>query len=64
MTQTCHPTKYGTRCSGEPYAPEQILKLVKRGSVLERPCKAANCGCMGNQRPCIMSLPVVVVVPA
>ena len=39
---------------GVPYAPEQILKLVKCGCVSERPCKGANCGCMGHQLPCNM----------
>jgi len=32
-----------------PYAPEQILKLVKCGCVSERPS-----GCMGHQLPCTM----------
>ena len=40
--------------AGVPYAPEQILKLVKCGCVSERPCKGANCGCMGHQLPCTM----------
>jgi len=39
---------------GVPCAPEQILKLVKYGYVSERPCKGANCGCMGHQLPCSM----------
>ena len=39
---------------GVPYAPEQILKLVKCGCVSERPCKGANCGWMGHQLPCTM----------
>jgi len=39
---------------GVPYAPEQILKLVKCGCVSERPCKWANCGCMGHKLPCTM----------
>ena len=36
---------------GVPYAPEQILKLVKCGCVSERPCKGAKCGCMAHQLP-------------
>jgi len=40
--------------AGVPYAPKQILKLVKCGSVSERPCKGANCGCMGHQLPSTM----------
>jgi len=47
---------------GVPYAPEQILKLVKCGCVSERPCKGANCGCVGLVAMC--SVPLVVVMPA
>ena len=36
---------------GLSYPPEQILKLVKCGCVSERPCKGANCGCVGHQLP-------------
>ena len=36
------------------WAPEQILKLVKCGCISERPCKGANCCCMGHQLPCTM----------
>ena len=39
---------------GIPYAPEQIMKLVKCGCVSQRPCKGANCGCMGHQLSCTM----------
>ena len=39
---------------GVPYAPEQILKQVKCGCVSQRPCKGANCGCMGHLLPCTM----------
>ena len=39
---------------GVPYAPKQILNLVKCGGLSERPCKGANCGCMGHQLPCTM----------
>jgi hypothetical protein len=38
---------------GIPYAPEQNMKLVKC-CVSQRPCKGANCGCLGHQLPCTM----------
>jgi hypothetical protein len=37
-----------------PYAPKQIMKLVKYGCVSQRPCKGVNYGCMGYQVSCTM----------
>jgi hypothetical protein len=39
---------------GIPYALEQIMKLVKCGPGLQRPCKGANWVCMGHQLSCTM----------
>jgi len=52
MKQTIVP--HPRNMAGVPYAPEQILNLVKYGCVSERSCKGANCGCMGHQLPCPM----------
>ena len=39
---------------GVPYAPEDILKLVRCGCTSDRACSSGKCGCMGRQLPCTM----------
>ena len=39
---------------GVPYAPDQILKMIRCGCSSQTPCKGGNCGCMRHQLPCTM----------
>ena len=39
---------------GVPYAPDNILKLVRCGCSSDQPCRGGNCGCMGRQLVCTM----------
>ena len=39
-------------CQGTPYAPEQVLKLIRCGCSSEKACHGGNCGCMSHHLSC------------